>query len=539
MAKRKTAPTDSNSSTKKTKPTKAAPNTKFTKTSASRPSISKATAKLEAAQVLDSVVVNDTPAGLTESIGSITTSSTSATSINDEDEFEIDFDAVEDNDNSSTLIDSDDDNIEKVEASSTIEKIEEAIEVVLDEKTPDEAVATPKADTAADAIAITASVEKTPEEVITANAEVGNKSEQENQEAPTVSKAKYARQALINGLTTQLTYSPAMLSMAGASVIGDTVDVTLNVNGLKIDVSFKVVGLEELAETDEQVASEDNSTNTTAEVESVPAVIDTTEKPRGLSIDIEKAQNALQKAAPLSANTFPTDTRAHIPCKFGESCSKGNHCHFDHTSTIKKKLCTWVNTTKGCAKGNDCHFSYEHEGKLCSKSTSRMTCENGATCAFKHKEDGAKSSRNMLDAPLYHLRAGTPGSLASSHSPSIASVLSPGLLHNALNQYQGQSDIVGYKDSYNSTSNVPTRPKYLGKGAGQKRHAESEENGYDALRPCKYSNNNPIQHHNQQQTGYAPTGPQNSRSGRRFSHPRGGHGHRGKHIGRGGRQHNP
>ncbi|KAH9866588.1 hypothetical protein J1614_008279 [Plenodomus biglobosus] len=550
MAKRKTAPTDSPSVAKKIKPSQTAANTELIHQSAP-----KAAVKLDAVKAVDNSVTSDAPAVATVDASTTATTNISVTVLNDDDEYEIDFDAIDDDGDNTTLVASDDDKSEKAENSSSIDKSEQVSELVVDKKATIDTDAAHKSDTASETIAITADVEKTLEEATITNAQDGTKKDQENSKPPSAAeevvevhsidewKAEYARQALINGLQTQFTYAPGMLSMAGASDIGDTIVVGLAVNGLKIEVSFKVVGLEQQTQKDEHITSDDIDANTTFETILDSTLIETTNKSRSLSIDTVKAQNALQTAPPLSANTLPTHPRAHIPCKFGDSCNKSDNCPFDHSVITKKKLCIWVNTIKGCTKGDNCHFSHDYEGKMCTKSTSRMTCENGATCAFKHNDDGAKAtkkktSKTSIAPPLSYYPDNRTGSLASSNSASIASLLSPGLLRNPANQDHSESEAPGSDYSYDAPINAPSGPRRLGKGAGQKRHVESEVNDNDAPRPRKH-NNHHSQYQSQQQAGYTSSGPQNAQGGRKFAHPRAGRGHHGKNNGRGGGQHKP
>ncbi|KAI8942047.1 hypothetical protein NX059_000151 [Plenodomus lindquistii] len=500
MAKRKTAPTDASSMAKKVKPSKAAPVAKAAKRATNKPSTTKAAIDLNPIEAVETQIASDTATALAKdafvvkeatvvaerNVCTTVFTDDSLTSINDEDEYDL---YIDENDGiEETFIASEDDKLEATETTISFDESGKIVDVVTGKATDEE-------------------------EFIEAG--LNNKW-----------MAEYARQALISGLHTQLTLAPAILSTAGANTIGDTIDLSFTVNGLKIEVLLKIVGVEEPVTQD---VSEDANDDAIFEPILEPTLIGTTDQSDGLSIDTQTAQSTFQTAAPLSTNAPLSNSRANIPCKFADSCSKGDSCPFDHTIVTKKKLCTWVNTINGCAKGDNCHFSHDHEGKMCSKSTLRTKCENGAVCAFKHKDDGPKNPSSLKEneiLPNHRSKSSDLkyGSVTSSTQGSCQELPSPALRR----EYQDE-------DHHAITGiNIPTGPKNLGKGASRKRHTESEKDGYDAPRPYKHNNHH--HHQSQEQADGTPTGSRNASGGRKSAQGRGGgNGGRGKTRSRGGK----
>ncbi|KAH9867977.1 hypothetical protein IAQ61_007283 [Plenodomus lingam] len=518
MTKRKTAPADSTSVPRKRKYAKAGANTDTLPEAASTVTTeSSTTAPVE-----------------TSTLSAMNTPATPATPINDEDVFELDFGAEDEETNAASVV-VDDDKLEKDQTSSSNLKQEGASKLVVQKNATSKAVATSESNPA-----------------FTANIEDVNNGIQEDAEASSATvdriespsngkwKTEIAQQALVSGIQAQFAYTPALMSMAGANAVGDTIDLGFTVNGLKLEVSFKIVGLEEPTQRDEQAVSKDVNRDTAPETILNSPSIETTEEPSDVSIDTEQAENALQIARPLSASKLPVDSRSNIPCRFGETCTKGAGCPFDHTVMKKKKLCTWVNTTKGCSNGANCHFSHEYAGKMCTKSTSRMTCENGATCAFMHRDDGTQTLKkgtqppnNSMAPPLSYHDGDRTGSLALSTSASIASLLSPGLIPSSSNNNQAHDATSGSNPSHSTPMYTQTGHQNLGNVAGLKRSAEGEEIGHETSRRRTYNN-----HPSQQQTGYTRIGSQNARGGRGFAQTRGKQGQRGKNNGGGDNKHN-
>jgi hypothetical protein len=235
--------------------------------------------------------------------------------------------------------------------------------------------------------------------------------------------------------------------------------VNISVNGVKYEITWKVAGIDESEPQDriEQCAALATTQQLTA------LTVDTTQ---------HKPSVSLCDAAPLSGNT-PKAAHFTAKCKFGKFCTKGETCPFDHT--IKPKLCTWVNAVQGCTKGFECEFSHDNEGKKCTRSPSRSTCTNSKGCAFKHDDDvrkapALKPKPVAPPAPVQQIKVmdSTPP-VNAPKGPKASSALPA----NALTGHEANSAV-----------------QQLGKGAGQKRSRDKDDEAGNAVQRPKLSHDN-------------------------------------------------
>jgi hypothetical protein len=174
------------------------------------------------------------------------------------------------------------------------------------------------------------------------------------------------------------------------STVGDMELGQVNVAGVKLEITVKVLGFETNGlEVD----------NDTGEL-----IVPTTEAPPKLTVDTAKSNASesknLGEQGPLNAPaTYSVTPGTSRPaCRFGDKCNKRDTCQFDHSSAVAvKKICSFVNTITGCAQGDNCIFSHAQEGRMCKKSQYRQRCPNGSNCGFKHEDDKSIS----LDENLY------------------------------------------------------------------------------------------------------------------------------------------
>jgi hypothetical protein len=272
-----------------------------------------------------------------------------------------------------------------------------------------------------------------------------------------------ARYIMSLGPQTLLTQS----DMAGAlqlNEVGDTVIVNVCVNGVKYEITWKVAGFEETEPQD---------------VIDQRAVLATTTQQPALTVDTapRKPSFSLRDAAPLSGSTLKAAPFTE-KCKFGKFCTKGAACPFDHT--IKPKLCTWVNTAQGCTKGFECEFSHDNEGTKCTRSPSRFTCANGKGCAFRHDDDVRKASAPSLK----------PKPVAQSAPPASVQQI------QVVDSTPPENAPKGPKAASSPPANAPTGPKangtapQLGKGAGQKRNRDDDDEAGNSVQRQKVSHLN-------------------------------------------------
>lgn len=276
----------------------------------------------------------------------------------------------------------------------------------------------------------------------------------------------YARSAIAFTIHQQMQNVPQMSAAAGLNSVGDQIKARFDANGLTLELTLNVVRL-----ADEQQESSNTEWGNYSDItdEAIPKAI---EKRHSLSVDVEKAQNALQKSGPLSAVPSTPNASQTIPCRFGAACTKRDQCPFEHAAgqgALKKKMCSYLNTTVGCSKGDDCPFSHDHEDTKCARSKLRTKCANGYKCAFKHDDDyidGGPKEYAVKKQTMLAEAAHKAALARASREVSVASQLSPAV----------RSPATRSPPSY-----APTGPK-LGKGAGQKRGAADQGHGHQAQR---------------------------------------------------------
>lgn len=184
---------------------------------------------------------------------------------------------------------------------------------------------------------------------------------------------------------------------------GDSTSTVAHINGTTYEVTWKIIDT-----YDVDTPAEDSGIEVSGNA--TPVATPPSEE-GGKSIE-EDNSNVVAAAEAVTEKTSeditggttdtPEDPITHVAetlfetpiiptCKFGKYCNKGDECKFDHS--VRRKLCTWVNTAQGCSKGENCAFSHEIKGTTCKRSPLRRSCPNGYTCAYKHQDDSPIEKR--------------------------------------------------------------------------------------------------------------------------------------------------
>jgi hypothetical protein len=237
--------------------------------------------------------------------------------------------------------------------------------------------------------------EETPERQKTAQEEAVEKQERDSE------YFAMGRDFIFKGIETGLNF-PDIVTWLGMGTVGATETRQMTVNGVTIEVSVKLLK----TDFDASAAKDSNEADEIGfDEEDFDTVLPSTEETAKLTVDTtakSKARDApatSRTATSATPSSTVTQVRKPTACMFGEQCNKRDICTFDHSQSVTKKPCGFVNTNMGCNKGMRCRYSHDHEGQMCQHGTVRGACPGTFKCPFQHMDD--QPPRDVDENPAF------------------------------------------------------------------------------------------------------------------------------------------